>query len=87
MAAIMPAWRSESRADPVPLQETGEGVAGELRPLVGVEISGIPFLRASSRASTQKSDSRVLDSRLDNTYRLYQSLMATRYRKSRAMGR
>ena len=35
--------------------------------------------RASSRASTQKSASRVLDSLQDRTLRLYQSMTATRY--------
>ena len=48
-------------------QHAGEGLAGELAALVGVKICGRPLLKASSRAATQKSTSRVLDSRQAST--------------------
>ncbi|NOG32897.1 transposase [Halomonas sp. TBZ9] len=60
-----------------------EGLTGELDTLIGIEIS--PALhgavKASSRTSTQKSVSMVLETRQDGTLRLYQSMMATRYMK------
>ena len=42
-----------------------------------LNISGLPFLRASFNASTQKSASRVFESLQEITYRLYQSILAT----------
>src|SRR5210317_2184414 len=45
-----------------------------------LNTSGLPYRRrACSRASTQKSASRVLDRRQERTLRLCQSIMATRY--------
>lgn len=50
-------------------------------------ISGLPYLAmASFRASTQKSASMLLDNRQDNTLRLYQSMIATKYKNPRCMG-
>ncbi len=52
-----------------------------------LNTSGVPWSRASFRASAQKPVSRVLDNRQATTYRLCQSMIATRYRNPRAMGR
>ena len=41
---------------------------------------GLCFPSAASRASMHKAGSKVLDRRQLSTYRLYQSMMATRYR-------
>src|SRR5215218_9721138 len=48
--------------DPVPGQRTGEGLAGELAALIGVEDLRPPWrAKASSSASTQNAASRVID--------------------------
>ena len=52
-----------------------------------LNTSGVPWFRASPSASAQKPVSRVLDYPQATTYRLCQSMMATRYRNPRAMGR
>src|SRR5271169_5254484 len=68
-------------------QGVGEGKAGELRALIGVEISGLPKQAiASSSAVTQKSASIVFDSLQLRTFRLNQSMIATRYRKPLRIG-
>ena len=63
---------------PVFLQRLDELPAGELATPVGVKTWGWPCPSASFKASTQKSASRVLDNRRAATYRLCQSMMATR---------
>lgn len=69
------------------MQYIGEVGAGELRALVGVEylrraVSGQrPF-----SASTQNPASIEFDSRQFSTFRLCQSITATRYRKPRRIG-
>ena len=50
-------------------------------------MSGAPYLAmASFSASTQKSASNVFDSRQARTLRVYQSMMATKYRNPRRIG-
>ena len=59
-----------------------------------LKMSGRPLLSASSRTSTEKSESRacpghdrgVFESHQESTYRLYQSMMTTRYRNPLDMG-
>ena len=63
---------------PVFLQHMGELQAGELAALSVLKTFGWPCLSASLKASTQKSASNVLDNRQAITYRLCQSMMATR---------
>jgi hypothetical protein len=62
--------------DAGPFERTGEGHAGELAALVGVEEP--KRSNASSSAATQNDTSVVLDSRQLSTARLAQSMMATR---------
>ena len=64
------------------LQHLGELQAGELAPSSVLNTSSWPLLRASSSASAQKPASRVLDSRQAGTYRLCQSITATRELKT-----
>ena len=50
----------------------------------GLKISGLPYLdSASAKASTQKEASMVFDSRQARTWRVAQSMIATRYRNPR----
>src|SRR4051794_25542322 len=66
-------------ADRLVLQHPGEGCAGELAALVGVEKSGLPWRAMASRtASRQNSASRVIDNRHASTRRLNQSSTAAR---------
>ena len=64
--------------DPGVQEHPRERLAGELRPLVGVEHRGPDHgrRRASSRQSTQNPASRVLDSPQASTRREYQSITA-----------
>ncbi|MGV2338877.1 MAG UNVERIFIED_CONTAM: hypothetical protein LVR18_34300 [Planctomycetaceae bacterium] len=50
------------------------------------KILGRRFLNASSNTIVQKLLSRLFDNRQPNTYRLYQSTMATRFMKPCAIG-
>ena len=50
-------------------------------------MSGAPYLAmASFSASTQNSASNVFDNRQARTLRVYQSMIATKYKKPRRMG-
>ncbi len=68
-------------------QKPGESLASELGSMVGVENVRSPFPECFFQgASTQKSASRVLESLHASKYRLYQSMMTTRYRNPRSIG-
>ncbi len=61
------------------LEHVSEGRAGELAALIGVEDRGRPTgASASSSAVTQQSAVIVFDRRQASTFRLYQSITATR---------
>ena len=64
--------------DSVLLQLTGEFIIGELHPWSVLNISGFDRCNALSSELIQNSFSRVMDTSLERTYRLYQSMMATR---------
>ena len=66
-------------ADPVLLEEPGEGRAGKLRPWSVLKISGHPYFAiASSTAAMQKALSSVTDTRELSTRRLAQSITTVR---------
>ena len=65
-------------SDPMLLKESSEGLAGELAALVSVEYLWLALAQGFFKSDrTQKSASRVLDTRQDSTYLLYQSMIAT----------
>ena len=55
-----------------------------MKPIEAYGMGGNPS--PSSKASTQKSASMVLESRQDRTFRLYQSITATRYKNPLGIG-
>ena len=66
-------WTPAARKRPV------KGEAGELAALIGIEDLRLAVaVSASSSASTQKLASRVFDKRQASTYRLAQSMIATK---------
>ena len=69
------------------LEHLGEGRAGELSPLVGIEdFRRTIMVEGFVERFDTKEGSNVLEMRQDNILRLYQSMMATRYIKPRTMG-
>ena len=74
----IPSFAVHAHPDALFQEKAGEGLTGELCPLVGVEYLRPSLTRACSKAATQKSVSRVLESFQASTYRLCQSMMATR---------
>jgi hypothetical protein len=74
--------------DAVVFQESGELLAGELAPLIGVEDVWGPYrVIASWTASRQKSVVSVLESLHASTRRRAQSRTANKYTKPRFIGR
>ena len=68
-------------------QHVDPDATGKLAALIGVEyLWRTVFASASFKASTQSSASMLLDSRQAKTLRLYQYMIATRYRKPRRIG-
>jgi len=51
-----------------------------------LKISGVPRLNARFSASTQKLASKVVETSHASTYRLNQSMIATRYTQPRRIG-
>jgi len=92
-------WIVHHRSAPVALQEPAEGLAGEQaapsessgQALVGVEDLQLSLAQCLLQGLDTKAGIQGVGPRLHRgqatTYRLYHSMMATRYRKSRAMGR
>ena len=74
----VPALPVHADLHPVFLQHLGELQAGKRLPWSVLQTSGWTCSSASCKASTQQSASRVLDNRHATTYRLCQSMMATK---------